>query len=193
MADWTAITGIIVSGFVGPAGAAYFTGRHQQRAFDRDRSMQDRVELRTLLDEAAVALHEAVYAGSQANSAVLQHGRWVGERAPEVVAALRDAGKVLDRLRERMQIRLGGEEKVVQALAAADEHLLEFFRALTLLADLGPNDTADLLKESRDRMTPAFEGFQQEGNRFIELAAHPDVGGLLLKPPARSLLPWRPS
>lgn len=189
MPDWTAITGIVVSGVVGPAGAAYFASRYQQRAFYRERAASDRVELRKLLDDAAVALHHAHYALSGANQSVMRHGQWVGERDNDAIVAVREAGRTLDKLRERFHIRLGRHEEVVKAFAAADEHMLEFFRALTLLGDLGPDDTSQLLKECRDRMKPATEGFEGEVERFLDLAAQDDVGGLMLRPPATSWLP----
>ena len=62
-----------------------------------DREMADLGDTRELLDDAAVALHDADYARYEVEKARMTHGTYVGERAPDVVGELGEAGKSLDR------------------------------------------------------------------------------------------------
>jgi hypothetical protein len=51
-----AVTGIVVSGIVGPSATAWASRRAARKQFVRDRAAARRDELRSLLDEAAVTL-----------------------------------------------------------------------------------------------------------------------------------------
>src|SRR4051812_13811651 len=102
LADWTAITGIVVSGVVGPATAAGFALRHQARSQGHERELVDVAELRALLSEASVDLREAEGVRGAAASALLTHGQWVRERAPDVLRLVQESGRKVSLQSERI-------------------------------------------------------------------------------------------
>jgi hypothetical protein len=62
MADWTAITGItgiVVSGVVGPSVVAFWAVKRQEREASSALTLADRGAARLLLDDAARAVPEA--------------------------------------------------------------------------------------------------------------------------------------
>jgi hypothetical protein len=48
----------------------------------------------------------------------MTHGKWIGERDPDRLANLRDAGRRLDEIRERLSVRLGPDSPLVGSLRA---------------------------------------------------------------------------
>ena len=77
------------------------------------RELADLADLRLLLDEAASTLHEARYAKDGLRVAFIQHGRSLGESAPEVRTDLNKAGTELDALAARLRVRLGTTDPIV--------------------------------------------------------------------------------
>jgi hypothetical protein len=108
----------------------------QRRGFRHERTMVDLEAIRALLGEAAVALHDADYARYEADQARLRHGRWLAERAPEVVTRLAEVGKSLDRLSERLAVSLGPDHDAVTQFRAANEAVRTVQRELGVPANL---------------------------------------------------------
>jgi hypothetical protein len=92
--------------------------------------MADLAEVRRILDDAAIALHEANVARGDVWNAQRTEGRQLLERAPTVVVRLREAGTALLGLNERLTLRFGGKHEVVQQFRAAEGMLRELYRAV---------------------------------------------------------------
>lgn len=179
MADWTAITGIAVAGVLGPVIGATAAAWHQKRAFGYERGAADRAELRGLLDEAAVALHHVDYAHGAVDLAILTHGGWVGQYSPDALRSFETAGKVLDEIRERLVVRLGRHHALVAAFIATNENCLVGFRIVKGIANLGADPNGSLATEI-ERLEKSKRNFQASRERFLDLAAQADMGGLAL-------------
>jgi hypothetical protein len=134
----------------------------QGRGFGHERKMADLEAVRRLLDDAAIALHDADYARAEVQSAHIQEGRWLAQRRGESVQELHEAGKSLDRLRERLTVRLGADHEVVKQFRAADEALLEMYRKAStperLIGD-DPLEWHQAIDAASDRFTEARDAF----------------------------------
>ena len=140
MADWTAITGIVVSGVVGPATAAGFALLHQARGQEHERDMADRTELRALLSEASADLREAEGLRGAAGSAILTHGHTVRANAQDVIERVRESGRKVTLRSEQIALLVGHDRPV----AVAHREVVEFITsALTTLlhADVASDET----------------------------------------------------
>jgi hypothetical protein len=93
-----------------------------------EREMADLQHVRNLLDDAAVALHDADYARYDIEAARMSHGAGLAEKARDEITRARDVGKDLDRLGERLAIRLGPDDNAVTYFRAAAQALLAVFR-----------------------------------------------------------------
>jgi len=80
-----AITGIVVSGVVGPAFAAGFAARHADRVHELEIIKLDRAEARALLDEAAQALIRGARLSGVIRHAYMTHGATIRARASETL------------------------------------------------------------------------------------------------------------
>ena len=146
--------------------AAFTAGRRQKRALeaeagrlaqqlDHDREMADLADARALFDEAVVALHHADEIRQQAREALIAHGYWTAERAPE---ASKDAATVateLGPIRERIAVRFGDDHDAVRGIEAVQGALRE---------------VADLLSTRKDDadVTEGWEAIQEAAKRFQE-------------------------
>jgi hypothetical protein len=110
------VTGIVVSGVVGPAIAAYFSRRGDRQRFARDQLQRNREDLRALVDEGAVLL-----GAGETNLRLAHEAASRGESEPDEV---RDwAGKV-HLLGQRLSLRLASSDAVVRAFERVRTALL---------------------------------------------------------------------
>ncbi len=103
------ITGIVVSGVVGPQVTAWSIRRANRRQFNRDQAARRRDDLRSVLDEAAVLL-----ASGATNLRLLRE-------TPTV--ELRDWLSSVFPLGQRLRLRLPGDDEVVAAYNEVREAL----------------------------------------------------------------------
>jgi len=96
------------------------------------RQLSDLQSVRTILDEAAAALHEVEYVLNDMRSSLARLGRAFAqaEERASAYTQLGKRGRELDRLLERLKIRLGPDHAAVKAFAAADQAVLEIHRTL---------------------------------------------------------------
>lgn len=125
VADWTAITGIVVSGVVGPAAGALFAVRHQTRAQRHERELMDLEELRALLVRAAVDLREALGVWLALATHVQGNEGYYGDGSQELYEELRALARKANLHTEEIEIRLGARHPVTVAHAEADGFLAD--------------------------------------------------------------------
>lgn len=112
----TSVTGIVVSGVVGPAATAWATRRAARKQFVRDQNAKRREDLRALLDEAARVLGVGP---------IRLRETWEAEAGgtmPDVLRAWPDDVYVIG---QRLQLRLGAEDAVVTKYRAVRTALHE--------------------------------------------------------------------
>jgi hypothetical protein len=160
------------------AVAAISAGILQHRSSLR---FDEKESVRVVLDEAAVALHETEYALNNVRFTLTQYGRafFETEERSKPYRDLDVAGKQLDRLLERLKIRLGRDHDAVESFSAAGEAALEIYRAIQLIklepeAMPGDENTerriAEFVKEQRDRTIAEREKFDSKRGEFIDAA-----------------------
>ena len=114
--------------------------RDRQRAeMMHHRELTDLDDLRKLLDEAAVALHEAHYAAMAVQGVHTTHGNKLVEEARDAVYKVTAAGRSLDSLAARLAIRLGEGDRLSQTFDSANKWLLLLVRSMdqTRFDDVG--------------------------------------------------------
>lgn len=104
----------------------------QRSTLRHARQLSDLQNMREILDEAAAALHEVEYVLNALRSSIARFGRAFAEadERARTYAQLATRGRELDRLLERLKIRLGSEHSAVVAFEATDQAVLEIHRAL---------------------------------------------------------------
>lgn len=110
------VTGIVVSGVVGPAVAAWFSRRGDQQRFARDQLQRQREDLRAIVDEGAVLL------GAGETNLRLAHEA-VARGHPEPTEVKEWASRV-HLLGQRLLLRLLEDDLVVVAYEAVRRALL---------------------------------------------------------------------
>jgi hypothetical protein len=111
------VTGIVVSGVVGPLVAAWASRRRDVERFARDQVERRREDLRTLVDEAAVLL-----GAGETNLRLAHEAAARGDLEP---AAVREwAGKV-PLLGQRLLLRLSSAHPVVRSFEAVRVALVD--------------------------------------------------------------------
>ena len=138
------VTGIIVSGVVGPTVAAWMSRRTRSREFHREQAAHRRDELRTLLDEAAGLL-----ASGPTNLRVLSQAR----PDPDVLGAARTWLSQVFPISQRLQLWLPHDHAVVAAYERVREQLVA-------AAEAGPTAARDAL----------LERFEQERRQFLDVS-----------------------
>jgi hypothetical protein len=135
VADWTAITGIVVSGVVGPSVVAYWSAKRQASEAANAVALGDRSAARLLLDEAARAVREASGVGGALKSAALTWGAKLGiEGGKDEMQAFRKAGQVVDLLGPRVEIMFGRGQPVSAAFAECVEAVNRVARGANLMS-----------------------------------------------------------
>lgn len=140
------VTGIAVSGVVGPTMTAWAARRAQRHQFVRDREAKRRDELLGLLDEAAATIGSGATRMRQ-----LAEAAAAGADPPPDLPAWSE--KVFA-IGQRLQLRLGGGHDIVKS----------YERARALLTELG--------RAGADGATddPAVERFEQARGEFLGAA-----------------------
>ena len=173
--DTGTVIAIVVPNLVA-ATAIVIGWRQQVRALEAERKLSDLSTVRTLLDDAGVALHTA--ASAQPN--VVQDGRkfFTDEGREKPYNALSQAGRELDvLLDERLSIRFGRDHHLTGAFRGVDEALLAVYRKLALVK-LEPNAEAEdarqqmrsFLEEVRRETVELRETFDAERRSLIDVA-----------------------
>jgi hypothetical protein len=124
------VTGIVVSGVVGPTATAWATRRAARSQFLRDRGAARRDELRGVLDEAAVLLGVGATRLRQA---------WEAHQSHTPDSALQAWSEQVFAMGQRLRLRLPSENAVVKAYEVVRTRLVE---ASQLLSGAGDRDHA---------------------------------------------------
>jgi hypothetical protein len=138
--------------------------RRQQATLTHDRELADLADLRTLLDEAAVALNDADEARIGLELGLTQHGRKV---PCETLTMAREAGRALYALRERLFVRLGKKHAIALHFHEATAALQATWAAVSSLHE---DSDAHEVQESRNIVRSKRESFQRACEGFIEAA-----------------------
>ena len=207
MTDWTAITGItgiVVSGVVGPTVAARLAASNQAKAAENAIALADRGAARTLLADAALAVREAIGKAGWLREALWKWEEKLGREdlvtdaethaGVEELKAFQTAAQRVDLLEQQVTIMFGQGHPVAAAYTACGEALSRVARASYQIPALHEYD-ARLQEEIRHGSIDAseepttdelyrqyardiVEGFEQSDDahrRFLE-AAHEAIG-----------------
>ena len=140
------ITGIVVSGIVGPAASAWFSRRADRQRFAHDDQQRRRDDLRGIVDEAA----ELLGAG-QTNLRLAFEA--VSRGAPEP-AEVRDWASRVHLLAQRLLLRLPASDPVIVAYESVRRALLQVGETYA----------------SPERQADAVAGFEAARGEFLEKA-----------------------
>ena len=127
--------------------------------------MADLEATRTLLDDAAVALHDADHVRGEVDQARAPHGTRLALDARDVMANLRAVRKTLDRMSERLAIRLGPDHEAVDQFRAANTAL----RVMYEEKDLPPSMIK--FSEQHKALDAAYARFDAARTGFLTAAA----------------------
>jgi hypothetical protein len=163
--------------------------RQHAQGIREGRRLSDLDNVRSVLDDAAVALHKAAYALNDIRMALTEHGRafFATEERAKPYRALRRDGEQLDALAERLKVRFGREHELVTAFARADEAVLAIFRALELIRLEPPATSGDqyaeaqieaMFREQVDVISNQREDFDAARSDFLD-TAHRAAGAQL--------------
>jgi hypothetical protein len=172
MADWTAITGIIVSGVVGPAVGGVIAVRRMASEHRYARILGDRSEARSVLDEAAQRLQFAIRVHSGFPSLFLQHGAFLAERAPETMEAFHAAARAVDPDYVRLVIRFGAHHNIVKAHREAWDALVASSNVIATAAiDPHRADLREVDSAIRTNATAASDAYDRFAEAAFEVGA----------------------
>jgi hypothetical protein len=179
MADWTAITGItgiVVSGVVGPSVAAHWASRRQTAEATAQITLADRAAARTLLDDAARTIRDAIGNGGALQSAVITWGAKLGGEGQgrDEWQAFRAAAKQVDLLGPSVTVMFGKESDVTKAFAACLEAFHRMGRGAAMIPHMEQAEGNEGLRYYHD-VEQGLEQATAAHERFLE-AAHGAVG-----------------
>jgi hypothetical protein len=143
---WTALTGIAVSGVVGPSATAWATRRANRAQFVRAREAAKRDDLRALFDEAAQVLGVGPIRLRQTWE------RTADEETAKLVRAWPDEVYVIG---QRLELRLGADTPVIAAYIKVRE-------GLRAAGEIPPDDES--------RHAAALEKFESDRKVFLSVA-----------------------
>ena len=168
MADWTAITGIVVSGVVGPSLGAWWAVRRLDREHRYASVLADRAEARTVLDEAARDISRAGRYRDVLEPHFTTYGASIREGAGELLETFHDAARNADAHNARLALRFGAGTPIAVGYNKALRAIIDASDAMGLAADLG--DRADL-RATWDKLKASGESFRAAHAEFMA-AAH---------------------
>lgn len=134
----------------------------QDAQLAHNRALADLADMRTLLDEAAVALHRADYARADVRQGITMYGVNIEEHRPEAVPTLTQRERELDAMGVRLGIRLGVDDPVARAFRDADESLLNLCRSMDRLHE----ETLESWHKKLNMIEAASDGFEQHVRAF---------------------------
>jgi hypothetical protein len=161
--------------------------KHQREAIDLD-------NVRDVLDEAAVALHETAYVLDTVRSDLTREGPAVfsTDSGSKIYTQLEERGKELDALTERLAVRLSRDHAVSREFLAADMAVLKLFRAVGQLRRLTRSDGSPSAERQIERLVGRHEeriGINRErfetAREGFMAAAH-EIAGIRLPRPRRA-------
>ena len=164
--------------------AIWVSWKSQGRELRHARQLTDLESVRTVLDDAAVALHRAAYALDEVRSNLTQygpHGFFKTEDRAKPYADLIRIGRDLDVLLERLKIRFERGGEIVTAFETATEATLAVTRALNLVKLEEPAEADDqfareqvhdFLREKQTEIEQRRKDFDAQRAKFIDAAQH---------------------
>ena len=175
--DTGTVIAIVVPNLVA-ATAIVIGWRQLVRALEAERKLSDLSNVRTVLDDAVVALHTAASALDAARSNIVQDGRrfFNDEERAKPYSALSQAGRELDvLLGERLWICFGRDHHVTGAFRGVDEALLAIHRKLALVKPEPNTETEgarhqlrSFLEDVRRETVELRETFDAERRSLVE-------------------------
>lgn len=181
MADWTAITGIVVSGVLGPGLGALYAAHRSKREHQRARAMADRAELRILLDEAEQAMLVGERVASTTPMVIATRQL---HTAPAQLEELHEALREIDRQGGRLTLRLEKGDPATAAYRDAFNALLDVEKAMNPIDDdvaLDPSHQAQMqswVKSRYEVARAAHDAFLARAHQLVGSQLEP-VGRLL--------------
>lgn len=136
----------------------------QRRQLGHARELADLADLRKLLDEAAVALNDAIDASHRLDITAAQHGTSLPDDAGDEAAAL---GRLLVTLHARLQVRLGQDDPIAARLDDASNAIWNSWRH----ARATPEEISSEQIERRARMRDAWRALNASNEAFLAAAA----------------------
>lgn len=140
---WTSITGITVSGVVGPAANAWATRLANRSQFVRDREAAKRDDLRALFDDAAQVLGVGPIRLRQI---------WEQDHDAETVELVRGWPDEVYVIGQRIKLRLGADSPIATAYDRVRE-------GLRTAAEIPPGETA--------RRDASLDRFEADRDAFL--------------------------
>jgi hypothetical protein len=142
------ITGIVVSGVVGPSTTAWASRRTARSQFVRDRAAERRDELRKLLDEAASVLG---LAGSRLRQA------WEADQAGRTDPELQPWSEQVFTIGQRLRLRLAADDPIVRAYDAVREQLVGASKLLSQHESEKYEDAIQAFEAAREHFLAASQ------------------------------------
>ena len=144
MTDWTAITGItgiVVSGVVGPTVAARWAASNQAKAAENAIALADRAAARTMLNGAALAVREAIGRADALWEALGTWGYKLGtEGGIEEITAFHDAGHAADLLGPGVRMMFGDGRPVADAYTECLQRIDRIELGASMIRDMRVGD-----------------------------------------------------
>ena len=121
------------------------TGEAERQAgtLAHDRQLSDLADLRALLDETAIAIHEARKARDDLRVRFTEHGAKLPQ---DVKTKFAEAGQVIDALTSRILIRLGVRHSISQQFAAISAAMLSTWHQVGFLDEDAGESLAPMLE-----------------------------------------------
>lgn len=130
----TAEISVIASGLVAIATITGSELRHRA-SLRHSRKLADLDHVRSVLDEAAVVLHQLEYTLNEIRVELIGHGMsfFASDDGPRLFDEFTHSGVCLDELLERLKIRLGPQNEVVAALTTVAQAAVAIHQSLKLI------------------------------------------------------------
>jgi hypothetical protein len=162
------IGGTVAASIASPWIAAHLATEQQESAFEHERTMRDTEQLRILLDEIAVEMHETGSALGTLTTALKHLGQGIGERENwrQTLFTAGEHGRNLRVLVERLAVRIGVDSPAYRAadaggnassigLGAVAAAMAESDGGLGDVLDADPTEELDKLQAARRSFTKA--------------------------------------
>ncbi|HEX6665750.1 MAG TPA: hypothetical protein VF081_04065 [Solirubrobacterales bacterium] len=171
--DWTAITGIIVAGVVGPGATGYLAIRRQEDQQQHERASKDLDDLRALLAESAKELQraEGLLGGVLGMLAAYGERMTTDELTVPHIDEFKATGREVVLNDARIAIRLDDTNPVAEAHRDGAATLAHAAREIAVVGTGGGAD----LSETEAELTTALADLAEVNERFTQ-AARAEVG-----------------
>lgn len=176
MADSVALTGIVVSGVLGPSVGAWWALRRLRTEHENARVLADRADLRVVLPEMARDLSRAGRMRGAVQGQFFTHGASAAVKAQETVANLNEAARDVDLHSATLSLRLGAGHPITEAYVRAFDALREASSAVALAYGPGAIDGREAweqLKRSDEAFASAQADFLDEAHKVAASQLEP--------------------